>query len=251
MSFTCNFCAKNFSAKSSLNAHKITANYCLKIQAELTQKNTEEKFKSDQLLIKELETNCIQYRKEIEIYKLEIEKKDKLITKLSLEKSINTTNTTTTNNTNSSSNNSRNLTIMNSLDLSSDKLRIAADNYSFDHYNRTSEGMVEWCVDNLLKDKDDKLTYICNDKNRRNFVYKSSTGELISDPNATKLKSFLKPALTDKLKTHKKLNYSKMAEESDDEDSVKSDMYINIHEENKTLGVDFEKELVKKTYVKK
>lgn len=250
MVFVCNFCSKNFSSNSSLNNHKNKANYCLKIQSEL-ERNRE---KDMCIKIKELELNIIMYQKEIEIYKSEILKKDELITKLSLEKSIvhnnnNSNNTTTTSSL--SSNSSRNITITNCLDLSDERIRLAVEKYSLDHYNRTYEGLVDWCINNLLKDENDELGYLCNDRNRRIFIYKSMSGEMISDPNANKLKSILKPALFDKLKLHKKTNYNIMAEISDDEDSSKAAVFINIHELNKNMGVEFEKELVRKTYIKK
>ena len=253
MGFLCNFCSKSFSSISSLNNHKNKANYCLKIQADLNRDKENDKNRQYQDQIKKLEFELLTAHKEIEIYKMELLKKDELITKLSLEKSIVNNNNTISNSNNtstsSSSNSSKNFTIMNSLDLSDEKLRLATDKYTIDHYNRTSEGMVQWCVDNLLKDENDKLTYICNDKNRRNFIYKSTSGEMISDPNANKLKSIIKPALTDKLKTHKKINYNMMADVSDDENE-KADECINIHEQNKQMGVEFEKELVRKTYSK-
>lgn len=262
MSFICNFCNKNFVSNATLTKHKSTANYCRKIQSELEFKHVEQKDKKFQDRIQELELELKfsrkQYQDQIElsqkateIYKAILLEKDALITKISLEKSIvHNNNIINSNNISNSSNNSKHLTIMNNLDLSSERLKLAADNYTLDHYNRSSEGLVDWCVSNLLKDDNDKLTYICNDKNRRTFQFKSSSGELVSDPNADKLKSILKPVLTDKLKTHKKINYLLMSEVSDDEDSIKSDEYIKIHEENKTMGVEFEKELVKKTYVK-
>lgn len=57
--------------------------------------------------------------------------------------------------------------------------------------------------------------------------------------------------MNDRLKIHKKVNYSKMGDESDDEENEKSESYIRIHEENKTMGHEFERELAKKTYMKK
>lgn len=283
MSFQCEFCSKCFSSKSSLNTHKSKTKYCLEIQKnkgfisevkgkELCKYCSREFFKKDNkqthettckhristiqnqdITIMNLTSDLKLANEKIEFYKKLLEEKDSLILKLSSEKSVinNTSTSTNCNNqsTSSSSSTKQNI-IMGSLDLSVEKIKMAVENYTIDHYNRTSEGLVDWCVNNLLKDENNNLRYICNDKNRRSFQFKSEAGDIVTDPNADKLKLAIKPILNDKLRTHKKLNYSKMAEESDDEDSEKSDVYIKIHEENKTMGVEFEKELAKKTYTK-
>ena len=136
---------------------------------------------------------------------------------------------------------------MNCLDLSDERLKKAADNYTFDHYNRAAAGMVDWCVNNVIKDNDGML-YRCTDKNRRVFTFKTILGDTILDPNATQLKSSLKPILAEKLKGYKKINCKLMGEDSDDDNNEKVDAYLRLHAINKEMGAEFEKELVKKTY---
>ena len=180
-----------------------------------------------------------------DFYKSELSKKDDLV-KLSIEKSGVVNNTTMTT---SSSNKQINkqVNVMNCLDLSDERLKKAADNYTFDHYNRAEAGMVDWCINNVIKDKDEML-YRCTDKNRRVFTFKTILGDTILDPNATQLKSSIKPILAEKLKGYKKINCKLMGEDSDDDNNEKVDAYLRLHAINKEMGIEFEKELVKKTY---
>ena len=184
-----------------------------------------------------------------EFYKSELSKKDDLV-KLSIEKSIEKSgvvNNTTMTTSSSNKQINKQVNITNCLDLSDERLKKAADNYTFDHYNRAEAGMVDWCINNVIKDKDQML-YRCTDKNRRVFTFKTILGDTILDPNATQLKSSIKPILAEKLKGYKKINCKLMGEDSDDDNNEKVDAYLRLHAINKEMGIEFEKELVKKTY---
>ena len=207
-----------------------------------------EDFYKSELLNKEAFYKSELLKKE-EFYKSELSKKDELI-KLSIEKSIEKSGIITNNNNSTSSSNkqiNKQVNVMNCLDLSDERLKKAADNYTFDHYNRAEAGMVDWCINNVIKDKDEML-YRCTDKNRRVFTFKTILGDTILDPNATQLKSSIKPILAEKLKGYKKINCKLMGEDSDDDNNEKVDAYLRLHAINKEMGIEFEKELVKKTY---
>ncbi|MDD4931401.1 MAG: hypothetical protein PHG66_04650 [Candidatus Colwellbacteria bacterium] len=268
----CIHCSKEFLRKDQRQTHELSCNqieineYRKTIQTRddtIAQLMNELKISNDKLdlISKDLKisndklcntlTDLKVANNNVEIYKKISDEKDTLIVKLSTEKSVvNNTNCNNTSSSSSSSNRQNNI-IMGHLDLSSEKIKLAVESYSLEHYNRASAGLADWCIDNLLTDNDNNLQYICSDKNRRCFQFKTESGDIVSDPNADKLKSAIKPMLSDRLRIHKKINFSKIGDESDDEDSTKSDLCIQIHNENKTMGVEFEKELVKKTYSKK
>lgn len=220
MSFQCEFCTKCFSTKYSLNSHKLKTKYCLEIQktkgVSVDLRGSEKcdycdkyfllkdsrcdheiicKKKStvEYSIVNDLNLEIERLKSELKfanekamIYKTQSDEKDAMIMKLSIEKSVVNTNY---NNTTSTSTSNRQNIIIGPLDLSLEKIKSAVENYTIDHYNRTSEGMVDWCVNNLLKDENNNLRYICNDKNRRCFQFKSESGDIITDPNADKLKA--------------------------------------------------------------
>ena len=288
MSFQCEFCSKYFVTKTSLNTHKMKTKYCLQIQKDkglifdvkgeefcihcdksfhqkssklihenncknkiLSEKESliqeiKDSLKTQSDLINTYENDIKTLKCEKEFYKSELAKKDDLI-KLSIEKSGIITNNNNSTSSSSTKLINKQINVMNCLDLSDERLKKAADNYTFDHYNRAAAGMVDWCVNNVIKDNDGML-YRCTDKNRRVFTFKTILGDTILDPNATQLKSSLKPILAEKLKGYKKINCKLMGEDSDDDNNEKVDAYLRLHAINKEMGIEFEKELVKKTY---
>ena len=288
MSFQCEFCSKYFVTKTSLNTHKMKTKYCLQIQKDkglifdvkgeefcihcdksfhqkssklihenncknkiLSEKESliqeiKDSLKTQSDLINTYENDIKTLKCEKEFYKSELAKKDDLI-KLSIEKSGIITNNNNSTSSSSTKLINKQINVMNCLDLSDERLKKAADNYTFDHYNRAAAGMVDWCINNVIKDKDEML-YRCTDKNRRVFTFKTILGDTILDPNATQLKSSIKPILAEKLKGYKKINCKLMGEDSDDDNNEKVDAYLRLHAINKEMGIEFEKELVKKTY---
>lgn len=283
----CTYCNKSFLQRITRQTHENVCkdkdknkiinyeNEILKYKEQITERDNQ--IKEYDIRLKKYDQRIIEYEEvlnkmsrdldisneKVDIYKSMVDnrlnKTDDLIAKISLEKSIITNNNTSntnnnSNNVSSASSSTSNKQINNisaSLDLSSAKLKEAAGNYTIAHYESAEEGLVQWAIDFMLKDKDGNLLYHCSDKNRRIFIYKSSTGDTIFDPNATQLKQAIGPALLEQLKLHKKSIFAKLNEGSDDDDNSKTDACFKLHESNKTLGVAFEKELARKTYISK
>lgn len=258
MTHKCIHCLKIFSTNYILNKHQLSAKYCLKIQEEkrLTTEN-KCKYCSSNVLLSELMIHqiiCADEKINDLTFQLGVEKEKLILVNSMLEEKIKTSNkeheltiTKLGDKQTMMSNCGNKYISLNSLDLSEDKIKLAVGDYTIDHYNRSCEGMVDWCVNSLLKDENNNLLYLCSDKNRRNFMFKNKDGEVISDSNADKLKKAIKPIINDKLKYCKKEVYTKLGECSDDENE-KLDKCVEIHESNKNMGVEFEIELAKKTY---
>lgn len=271
----CIYCHQSFLQKKILQTHELKCKDKTSIWSEHEKKiqSYVEQIKDYDTRVKNYDQRIIEYEsimnkmtvdlsianEKLDIYKSmfdsRLNKTDDLIEKLSLEKSniTNTTNNTTNSNNVSSSSSTKNkqVNIMNILDLSSDKLKEAVGKYTLAHYESAEEGMVQWVIDFILTDKDGNLLYQCSDKNRRIFIYKSSTGEVIVDANANQLKLAIGPALLEQLKLHKKSIFAKLNDGSDDDDNSKTDVCFKLHESNKTLGIAFEKELARQTYNKR
>jgi len=73
------------------------------------------------------------------------------------------------------------LTIMNVLDISDHRIKNIIDT------KLGQKGIANFAINNLLKDNDGKLTYICSDASRKVFQYKSDDGYINKDLNAHKL----------------------------------------------------------------
>ena len=214
----CEFCNKSFSTKSSLNNHKKTAKFCLKIQDNkeiytfdcdyckkiftsrqnlnihlLNCKNkkiqsiTKEKDKEIEIIRKEKD-------KEIEIMIKENKKQEEQIKELqdklermglrAIERPTTTNTTTTTNNT---------LNITSSIDFNDvDKVKnIIEDKLNINYVIDGQKGIANFIKDNILRDDNGELIYVCTDPSRGVFKFKDTTGELKKDIEAKKLTSYI------------------------------------------------------------
>ena len=283
--FVCEFCNKQLSSKSNLKTHQTKAIYCLekqnvsllhqlkckycdkqfslkhsidrheaicpdKLQSELNilkiqhDKEIQSRDKEIQRLL--VEINIIKTEKEHERLKMEIysnlfNKEHEFL----FEQSKKLIDKTTTNTTNTTNIKGKNIT-MNSLNLSSERLDSLKDTYTIQHYDKGGIGQADWVVENVLTDKG-SLNYRCTDKNRRNFVYQDEKGNSVSDIHATKLKEAIIPIMDIKLRQYKKIKFAELSELEDD-DSLLLDKCTSIYNENRELGLEFDKRLAEKTY---
>lgn len=225
----CEFCNKTFSTVYSLKTHKLNAKFCLKLQGTKIDNETNvdnnckycnESFSTKQSLTRHLKICKNKEVETIDKIKNELEEKNKLILMLKNEihkkdleiaelKSANEIynniykesqdclkeiakqpKTTTKNTTNNNNNN--NLLYMPILSLTKstieDKVK---NNFTVNHLNDGQSGVANFAVDNLLKDKDENLMYVCTDPSRQMFAFMSENGKIEKDFKANKLANLI------------------------------------------------------------
>lgn len=286
----CEFCDAELSNKANLKSHQSKAKYCLNKQKlshindsylcqycntqflhkhvnETHEKTCKEKINNAKLstqkeyyenLISTLklqhERSMLSMKEEIinlkadkrteqekaEIYNNLFNKDQECILKLAEKSSV-----TTTNNTIKSKN-----IVMNTLNLSAERLESLKDTYNMSHYEAGGRGQVEWLVPNVLTDENGNLIYGCGDVSRKNFFYYDK-GNKVVDLHAETLKAAIRPIMDVKLKEYKKVKCRELAEiEDEDESNAAMEKFNSLYKENKGLGVEFEKRLVEMTYRK-
>ncbi|MDD4930711.1 MAG: hypothetical protein PHG66_00965 [Candidatus Colwellbacteria bacterium] len=246
--YNCQYCYKEFTRKHNNDNHEIICPK--KYGVEQFTKEIKDVRESYEKIINVLkDENCslkIQLEKEKErgeiYYKLFSKEHDfsQEQSKKLLEKATSITTTTNIK--------AKNIT-MNSLNLSQERLESIKDTYTIKHYERGGVGQADWVVDNVIKDESGTLTYRCTDKNRKNFIYHDDKGNIVTDIQAKKLKEAILPIMSTKLKEFKKIKCAELAEISDDESEL-LEQYSNLYNENKSMGNEFDKRLVEKTYDK-
>ena len=65
------------------------------------------------------------------------------------------------------------------------------NNYKVDYILDGQKGLAEFTVENILKDENGKLKYICTDPSRQIFKYKDESGDIQKDIEAKKLTNYL------------------------------------------------------------
>ena len=223
MSFECQYCKKKYSTKWNLANHQKTAKYCIKIQKEQNteQNNTDtlsydceyckKSFTSKHRLNKHVE-NCLeksnkllkQKEDENAVLALQLsEAQDRII---DLENQLKTVRLEVENELIKERNDKLETTveeiakqpknqqinnkiiITTPLDLSSQAVQQAIEtNFSHEHLTMGQKGVARFAYDNMLKDEQGKLKYICTDPSRQVFQYKNDKGVIQKDVRATKL----------------------------------------------------------------
>jgi hypothetical protein len=85
-------------------------------------------------------------------------------------------------------NNQNKIIITSSLDLSRETIAETLENNFCDNYLvQGQKGVAKFAYDNMLKDKDGRLIYICTDPSRQIFQYKNGEGKIEKDVRATRL----------------------------------------------------------------
>jgi len=218
-SIICNFCSSSFNSQSSLNYHKETAKYCLKIQEKdiknidhyqykcqkcnktfLSSKHLDRHLDTCSTKFLEENTEITKYKilleakeKEFENYKLEKEKQikelrdmlDKAnITIAEIAKQPKTINTTVRGDQN----------IQNILsDYSTYKeytsydriISIAKEDKDFDKYfDKGQAGIAQFVSDRIVNTEDGKMIICCTDPTRKRFKYQSKKNGITEDMEA-------------------------------------------------------------------
>jgi hypothetical protein len=226
----CQYCNNVFVSEKSLDAHKKKAKYCLKKQQELkiikefnceycnmiyftdleleNHKNIctlflKQRINSLEEENKMSEENVTYFQnennnKEKEIKTLnenikhlqeqikQLQEQILSITKVAVMKN-------TTNNTNNTTNNINNKILnMSSFNFNdTDVQNLFENKYSIDIISEGQKGVAKFAVNNMLKDSNGNLNYLCTDLSRKMFKYKNESGEIEKDINAQKLTNLL------------------------------------------------------------
>lgn len=200
----CQYCDSEFKYTKTLIKHQKNARYCLKIQNNNKNYNCEGCNKDcfDHLKLEEHRELCIQYKNyelklsddnvkyfQNEVYMMKeiIKQKDKLLDekdktiKILQESKPSTTNNTTINNK-----------IMNMGNINFNNIQDIIENkYTLNDIFEGQKGVAKFAFNNILKDSNGKLNYMCTDSSRKTFKYKNELGELEKDVNAQKLTDML------------------------------------------------------------
>ena len=262
MSLECEYCKKTYSTKSNLNNHQKTAKYCLKIQSELGLNNKDTKksylcpycnknFSSNQRLNYHLETCVDKYETIINENQnlkeriIELETENRMLREQS-ERSINAVEEIAKQPRVATTNNNHNkIMITTPVDLSQPTVQLAIQNgFSDEYLVQGQKGVARFAVENILKDEQGKLKYVCTDAARQIFQYKNKDGSMQKDVRATKLtRALLEGEL--KSTTHK-MACEKMKDGTAEEFNLYTDQYYEI-KELETDNSNFSKELTSLT----
>tara|TARA_Y100000389_G_scaffold170407_1_gene177427 strand:+ start:559 stop:1419 length:861 start_codon:yes stop_codon:yes gene_type:complete len=239
ITFDCEYCNKQFSSKQRLNFH---SDNCIdkykKIIEDLNQKlcKNEKITEQKDCEIKELEKiiedqkqemKTIRLEVENEFYKQREERSSKVVEEIA--KQPRTTN------------NNQKVLITTPIDLSQPSVQMAIQQgFSEEYLVQGQKGVARFAVDNILKDEQGKLKYICTDSSRQIFQYKDGEGKLQKDVRATKLtKALLEGDI--KHASHV-IACEKMADGGDKEFNVYTNHYYEI-KDLETDNSEFSKEL--------
>jgi hypothetical protein len=242
--FSCKYCNKAFTSKFHLNNHLELCYDTYKHLIENIRKECSKEINelNQQLIEKDIKLEKLEYdnqKLKEEVLMIEIKTEKRMLEKETQELK-NTVNeiakqprvTTTTHNK---------IVITTPVDLSQPTVQLAIENSFSDEYLiQGQKGVARFAVDNILKDEQGKLKYICTDAARQIFQYKNKDGSMQKDVRATKL---TKAILDGELKqTSHKIAWDKMDGAGDDAFMSYTTHYQNIQGMEKDNS-EFSKEL--------
>ena len=195
--FACEYCGNNFVSKKAQNIHILTCSIKIKLDSiiELRENNLkkelekiyEEKFKEIEKYyeykLKEMENYY-----DVKIARLETmneiyQNDHKSLIEIAKQPKNSISNT---------HNNNKILSLQTPLDFNLDHIRdLIESKYTLEHIFDGQKGIAKFALENLLKDNDGNLKYICTDPSRQVFKYKDTYGDLQKDLEARKLTNFL------------------------------------------------------------
>ena len=197
----CEFCKKEFSSLN-ISRHYSTCKHKLQKERDNIMQEEIERIKSENQ--KEIENSLIEKEKiiieimgENKNYKEQIKKLEEqnrelqhTIVKMGLkaiERPSNINNTTT----NTTTNNTLNIT--STIDFNDvDKVKNIIENkLDINYVIDGQKGIANFIKDNILRDDNGELIYVCTDPSRGVFKFKDTTGELKKDIEAKKLTSYI------------------------------------------------------------
>ena len=221
----CEYCDIQYFSKIELENHK---NICIQFfKARIKELEEENKMSEDNVIYFQNESN----NQKEQIKQLQ-EDKDKQIKELQeqvkqlQDQIISVTKIAVMKNTNTTNNNTINNKIMNMPVLNLDDKNIQnllESKYNLDIISEGQKGVARFALNNILKDENGNLAYMCTDLSRKIFKYKNELGEIEKDVNAQKLTNML---------TDNKLSEitSQMAKEfwTNDDGTINDDKLTNM-----------------------
>jgi hypothetical protein len=176
-SFDCDFCTKNFTQKVDLQRHHTIC------------KNKKEKVQENNYIntIKEKDKQIKEQKEQIKEQKEQIKELQNQLANIALCAS--TKPTYINNNNNQRINN----IINNLIPITDEHLKQQAEFLTIDHIKNGIDGYVQYALDFPLKDR-----IICTDFSRRKIKYKDSEGNLVDDPEMSKVTQKLFKAIEEK-----------------------------------------------------
>jgi hypothetical protein len=180
-------CGKDFTQNSNYKTHIKTCleneNKNLKEYLELKNKeieNLKQEIISKDIIIIALQTENKIYKEEHDI-----------VMSIAQQPKITNTKNTNTKNTNTTNNKIMNITSnlnFNDIDYIKD---LVENKYTIEHMLNGQKGIALFALENLLRDENGNLKYLCSDPSRYIFKYKDKNGELQKDVKAKKLSNYL------------------------------------------------------------
>jgi hypothetical protein len=192
--FKCEYCSKTFTVRKVLNEHYRSC----KEKKNQKQDEVKQIFNNNLNLTKKFEKDINKYKRIVDDHKKEIAEKDRYIADLKstieelkqkIEKFenalISSSKTTTTNNTTTTNHNN---IVINSLDLSREKVEKMIENHLTSKViGQGQVGLALMTYEHLLKDENGNPTYKCVDPARQIFEYVNKDGDVVKDVKANKL----------------------------------------------------------------
>lgn len=175
--FDCKYCEKVLTSKQILNAHQLICD--VKIKQDNDKKESELiRLRQENIQLLEYKEQSIKIQEEHKQQIKELQDKIERMVMKAIEKP---TTTTTTNHT-------TNNLILSPIDLSQEHItKVITEKFTKEHFYEGQAGVARFAVDNILKDKDGKLAYVCTDVARHIFKHIDENGEIVKDVRASKL----------------------------------------------------------------
>jgi len=181
--FSCKFCNKQFTSNSYLNKH--VDKYCIeryKILFEKKDKEYEEKLELKDKELCEAYNRIQELENQIKTVRLEVENEMIKERNDRLESTVEEIAKQPKNQINNK------ILITTALNLSTEKISsVINGTFSHEHLSMGQKGVARFAYDNMLKDDEGKLKYICTDPSRQIFQYKNEEGKIQKDVRAAKL----------------------------------------------------------------
>jgi len=230
----CKYC-NSVILKKNLIKHQ-TSKKCLIAQENFPSKLKIDLEKSNKVCVK-IDKKCNNLKQENEILKEKIKELEKTIEKLNCDKdkyfdhivdiakkprSVNNIKPTTNNTVN-------NTVIMTPLDMSSTAFsEKIANGFSLNHFLQGQAGVAKFAVNNLLRDDNGKLMYVCTDPSRHLFQFRSPHGVIEKDPKAVKL--------TEAISEEVRKKSSQISSADDNLDSIGIDELVEQYNDIKDIS---------------
>jgi len=208
----CNFCKKEFGTRSSLNYHIKTAKYCLKIQGNLNDNNEycnicnkifskkyfTTHFKNcntnDYIKLNTIINENKEYIKDLEeLNKKYLEEIIELRNTCDIYKSDHTCIQEIAKQPKNITTNNKILNVITPFNITDKEqiVDIVKNNYNINYIFSGQKGCARFVYENIIKDSEGNLKYICSDSSRFIYKYKDEYGNIQKDIDARRLTNLL------------------------------------------------------------